>query len=68
MNVRGSRNTAAFSAEPDIKAWTDRIAVNPARIPPEHPGSAELDDAVDRLGRYIGPGVARLAALGGLPG
>ncbi len=68
MNVRGSRNTAAFSAEPDIKAWTDRIAVNPARIPPEHPGSAELDDAVDRLGRHIGPGVARLAALGGLPG
>ena len=67
MNVRGSRNTAAFSAEPDIKAWTDRIAVNPARIPPEHPGSAELDDAVGRLGRYVGPGVARLAALGGLP-
>ena len=67
MNVRGSRNTAAFSAEPDIKAWTDRIAVNPARIPPGHPGSAELDDAVGRLGRYVGPGVARLAELGGLP-
>ena len=65
MNVRGTRNTAAFSAEPDIKAWTDRIAVNPARIPPEHPGSPELDDAVGRLGRYLGPGVARLAALGG---
>ena len=67
MNVRGTRNTAAFSAEPDIKAWTDRIAVNPARIPPDHPGSPELDDAVGRLGRYVGPGVARLAALGGLP-
>ena len=67
MFVRGSRNTAAFTAEPDIKAWTDRIAVNPARIPPEHPGSAELDDAVDRLGRYVVPGVARLAELGGLP-
>ncbi|GAA3606612.1 NAD(P)/FAD-dependent oxidoreductase [Microlunatus ginsengisoli] len=67
MNVRGARNTAAFSAEPDIKAWTDRIAVNPARIPPERPTSPALDDALDRLGRYLGPGVARLAALGGLP-
>ncbi|HEY5786596.1 MAG TPA: NAD(P)-binding protein [Microlunatus sp.] len=67
MFVRGSRNTAVFSAEPDIKAWTDRIAVNPARIPPDHPRSPDLDDAVDRLGRYVGPGVARLAALGGLP-
>jgi hypothetical protein len=67
MNVRGSRNTAAFSAEPDIKAWSDRVAVNPARIAPEHPGSAELDDVVGRLGRSVGPGVARLAELGGLP-
>jgi hypothetical protein len=66
MNVRGARNSAAFSAEPDIKQWTDRIAVNPARIPPEHPGSPGLDDALGRLGRYLGPGVARLAALGGL--
>lgn len=67
MNVRGVRNTAAFAAEPDIKDWTDRIAVNPTRIPPENPGSAALDDAVGRLGRYLGPGVARLAELGGLP-
>ena len=67
MQVRGSRNTAAFFAEPDIKEWTDRIAVNPARIPSDHPGSPGLDDAVGRLGRYVGPGVARLAELGGLP-
>jgi len=68
MNARGARNTAAFSAEPDIKQWTDRIAVNPARIPPEHPGSPGLDDAVGRLGRHLAPGVARLAELGGLSG
>jgi hypothetical protein len=67
MNVRGVRNTAAFSTEPDIKQWTDRIAVNPARIPPELPSSAALDDAVGRLGRYLGPRVARLADLGGIP-
>ena len=66
MNVLGSRNVASFSAEPDIKDWTDRIAVNPARIPPEQPGSAALDDALGRLGRHAGPGVARLAVLAGL--
>jgi len=67
MNVLGARNSAAFSAEPDIKDWTDRIAVNPARVPPDRAGSPDLDDAVGRLGRYRGPGVARLAALAGLP-
>ena len=67
MNVQGARNSASFSAEPDIKQWTDRIAVNPARIPPEYPGSPALDDTVGRLGRYLGPGVARLAELGSLP-
>jgi hypothetical protein len=67
MQVRGARNTAAFSGEADIKQWTDRIAVNPARIPPEQPDLPGLDDAVGRLGRYLGPGVARLAELGGLP-
>jgi hypothetical protein len=67
MNVLGARNTAAFSAEPDIKLWTNTIAVNPARIAPEYAGSAALDDAVGRLGRYLGPGVAGLARLGGLP-
>ncbi|WP_231930477.1 NAD(P)-binding protein [Friedmanniella luteola] len=66
MNVLGARNTAAFSAEPDIKHWTDSIAVNPARVPPELAGSPGLDDALGRLGRSLGPGVARLAALQGL--
>lgn len=67
MQVRGARNSASFSAEPDISQWTQRIAVNPARIPPGYPASPALDDAVDRLGRHLGPGVARLAELGGLP-
>jgi hypothetical protein len=63
MNVRGSRASASFGSEPDIKAWSDRVALNPARIPPEHPASAALDDAVDRLAKHVGPGVARLAQL-----
>ncbi len=63
MNVRGARASQTFGAEPDIKAWADRVALNPARIPPDYPGSAALDDAQMRLQTYRQPGLARLAAL-----
>ena len=63
MNVLGMRNSASFTSEPDIKEWTDRIALNPARVPPEYAGSPELDDALDRLRRSVGTGLARLAQL-----
>jgi hypothetical protein len=63
MNVLGMRNSMSFGSEPDIKAWSDRVALNPARIPPEHGGSPELDDAVDRLRTNVGAGLARLAQL-----
>lgn len=63
MNVVGTRNTMSFSAEPDIKEWADGVALNPARIPPGHPGSAALDDARERLATHMAPGLARLAEL-----
>jgi hypothetical protein len=63
MNVLGMRSSAAFGAEPDIKAWSNRVALNPARVPPEHPGSPALDDALERLQTHAGPGIARLAEL-----
>lgn len=63
MNVLGMRSSTSFGSEPDIKAWSDRVALNPARIPPEHGGSAQLDEAVDRLHTHVGPGLARLAQL-----
>ncbi|CAN5456567.1 NAD(P)/FAD-dependent oxidoreductase [soil metagenome] len=63
MNVLGMRNTAAFGAEPDVKEWADGVALNVARIPPEHAGSAELDDAVSRLRAHTASGVNRLAEL-----
>ena len=56
MNVLGMRNAASFGAEPDIKAWADRVALNPARVPPDHGGSPALDDARERLRRtWTGP-------------
>ena len=63
MNVLGTRAAISFAAEPDIKDWSDRVALNPARIPPGHPRSAALDDARDRLATHTGPGLARLAQL-----
>ncbi|MGH3458306.1 NAD(P)-binding protein [Aeromicrobium sp.] len=63
MNVLGTRAAMSFGSEPDIKAWADGVALNPARIPPEHPGSAELDDALSRMQTYTPPGLARLAEL-----
>ena len=63
MNVLGTRAVMSFSAEPDIKEWSDRVALNPARIPPGHRGSAALDDARERLARHTRNGIARLAEL-----
>lgn len=66
MNVLGTRAAMTFGAEPDIKAWADTAAINPARIPLEHPGSPELEDALERFRTHLGPGLARLAELGGV--
>jgi len=65
MNVLGMRNASSFSAEPDIKAWADSVAINPARVGPEHAGSTALAEAQSRLQAGAGPGVARLAELCG---
>jgi hypothetical protein len=66
MNVLGTRAAASFGSEPDIKAWSNRVALNPARIPPEYGSSPALDDALDRLQTHAAPGLARLEALSGL--
>jgi hypothetical protein len=63
MNVLGTQAALSFSAEPDIKEWSDRVALNPARVPPGNPGSAALDDARERLARHTRPGLAQLAEL-----
>ena len=34
MQALGGRAALAFTAEPDIKEWADRVALNPARVPP----------------------------------
>jgi hypothetical protein len=54
MNVLGTRAAMSFSAEPDIKAWADGVALNPARVPAGHPTSAALASARERLAAWMG--------------
>ncbi len=63
MNVLGARATKSFSSEPDIADWSSRVALNPARIAPGHPGSDALDHARERVAAHSPPGLARLAEL-----
>jgi hypothetical protein len=65
MNAVGMRNSAAFGAEPDPEDYANRIAVNPARVPPEHPGSVALDDARVRIQEYAGPALTQLTRWAG---
>ena len=63
MNVRGTRAAMTFGAEPDIAAWASTVAVNPARIPADHPSSPALDAVRERLAAVTAPGVAALERL-----
>lgn len=66
MMVLGNQASMSFASDPDIKAWADRTSLNPARIPPETAGSAELTAAVERFRKYVGAGMARMAELAGM--
>ncbi len=65
MNVRGTRATMSFSAEPDIKDWANGVALNPARITAENAGSAAVAEAVGRMQANAGPGLAAMVELSG---
>jgi hypothetical protein len=66
MQVLGARATAAFGAEADIKAWADRVPLNPARTPPEELARSEVAAALARLRAASPEGTARLTAFAGL--
>lgn len=65
MQVLGGRAAASFGAQPEIKAWADGVALNPARTPPGL-GTGAVAAALARLRTYAGPGTARMAELAGL--
>ena len=63
QQVLGGR--ASFASEPHVRRWADTVRLNPARVPPELAGSAELAAARERFRERVGPGMARMAALAG---
>ncbi len=65
MNVLGTRAAASFGAEPDIAAWADGVALNPARVPPGDGDRAEVREARRRLQAHAPAGLDRLTALTG---
>jgi hypothetical protein len=67
MQVRGTLAGRAFGAEPDIAAWANACALNPARVDPSQRDEPEVQAAMARLGAVGGPGLARMSELCGEP-
>ncbi len=67
FQAMGSRAVASYMSDPDVAAWTQGLAINPGRLPPEDQRSGELRDALAAVAELAGPGLAgldRIAAMG----
>jgi hypothetical protein len=67
MQARGTLATRAFGAEPDISAWANACALNPARIEPGQREDARVKVQAARVAEHAASGLRRLAELGGEP-
>lgn len=65
MQVRGTLATRAYNAEPDIAAWANSCALNPARIEPSKRDDAAVRAAATRLADVAEHGLTRMAELAG---
>jgi NAD(P)-binding Rossmann-like domain len=63
MQARGTVAAATFGAEPDIAAWANDCALNPARISPAQRREPAVHVARARLADHAEQGLARLSAL-----
>lgn len=63
MLARGTVNARTFGAEPDIAAWANGCALNPARIEPSRRDEPAVQAAAARLAGVAQQGLARMAAL-----
>jgi hypothetical protein len=61
MQFRGALATRAYGAEPDIAAWADGCALNPARIEPPQRDDPAVRTAAARVASNVESGLARLA-------
>jgi hypothetical protein len=67
MQALGGRAARAFGSHPDLRAWANEVALNPARVPAARADDPELGAAVERFVKHAAAGSAALAALAGLP-
>jgi hypothetical protein len=63
MQLRGTLATRAYGAEPDIAAWVNRCALNPAKVEPSQRDEPGVQAASARLADRLEAGLAGLAAL-----
>lgn len=67
MQARGTLAARTFGAEPDIAAWANSCALNPARVRPEERVDPTVQAAAARVTESTPRGLARLAELAGEP-
>jgi hypothetical protein len=67
MQVRGTVATRAYGAEPDIAAWANGCALNPARIEPSQRDDPAVRAGAARLADHSERGLTRLAELADEP-
>lgn len=67
MQVRGMVAAATYGAEPDIAAWANGCALNPARIDPSRRDDPAVQAAAARLAQHAERGLLRMAELAGEP-
>ena len=63
MQVRGTIAARTYGAEPDIAAWANLCALNPARIDPSQRDDPEVQAAAKRLTEVAERGLVRMAEL-----
>jgi hypothetical protein len=65
MQVRGTIAARTYGAEPDIAAWANGCALNPARIRPSQRHDPAVQAAAARLASHVEPGLIRMAEFAG---
>ena len=63
MQVRGTIAARTYGAEPDIAAWANACALNPARIEPSQRDDPAVQAAGARLSDHVERGLTRMAEL-----
>ena len=63
MQARGTLASRAYGAEPDIAAWANSCALNPARIEPSQRDDPRVQSAAAHVAEHAERGLKRLAEL-----